>query len=141
MSTLLICHGRGPASTIQLTATALNANGEPLSGAGQATFSATDSSVTVSPSGLVTAHFVTQSGGTKVVATMQQNNVTLTDTAFIRVTETAPAAIATFSIQPAPGDSAIGPVGTNYFPTVTAKDVDDNAVAFSTPEAIKIIIG
>ena len=64
---------------------------------------------------------------------MQQNNVTHVDTAFIRVTETAPVAIATFSIQPAPGDSAIRSIGISYSPTVTAIDVDGNAVVFSTP--------
>jgi hypothetical protein len=93
-------------NTVQLTATPLNPAGTPLSGLGPVTYTASDTTVTVSPTGLVTARFVTQ-GVTQVVVSLQAQNVTLTDVVRIQVTDTAPQhPLATFSIQPAPGDSA-----------------------------------
>jgi hypothetical protein len=118
-----------PSNTIQLTATALNALNHPLANAGQATFTTLDSCVTVTASGLVTARFATLGQHTGVVARLQQDNVTYVDTAYIRVTETAPAAIALFSIQPPLGDSAIRG-GIQYTPTVTATDVNGQPVEF-----------
>lgn len=94
-----------PYDTIQLTATARNVVGAPLAGASAATYTASDSSVTVSPTGLVTAHYTTAL--TFVVATLQYQNVTLQDTVKIQVTATAPSfPLATFTIHPAVGDSA-----------------------------------
>lgn len=119
-----------PSNTIQLTATALNANGTPLPGAGAVTFSATDSNVTVSPTGLVTAHYVT--GGTHVIASLQVGGVVNVDTALIEVTATAPTApLSTFSIQPAAGDSAIRALlSGGYAITVRATDANGQAVPF-----------
>jgi|HubBroStandDraft_6_1064221.scaffolds.fasta_scaffold143330_2 hypothetical protein len=94
-------------STAQLTAVPLNAAGTPLTGFGSVTYLASDSSVSVSPTGLVKAHFTSTTGLTSVVASLQLQGVTLTDTAFIQVTQTPLSpALATFSIQPAQGDSA-----------------------------------
>jgi hypothetical protein len=96
------------ANTVQLSATPVNAAGAILSGLGTVHYTTSDSTVTVSPTGLVTAHFVTSLGGTTVVvASLQAQNVTLTDVVRIQVTDTVPQhLLATFSIQPAPNDSA-----------------------------------
>jgi hypothetical protein len=58
--------------------------------------------VTVSPTGLVTAHYLTQQ--TAVVASLTVGGVTHVDTAFIKVTATRAFALATLSIQLRPGD-------------------------------------
>jgi hypothetical protein len=94
-------------STVQLTATPLTVAGTPVAGASPVTFQATpgDSSVTVTPTGLATAHYVTPQ--TQVVASVTAQGVTLSDTVYLLVTATPPAAaLATFSLQPATGDSA-----------------------------------
>jgi hypothetical protein len=99
-----------PQNTVQLTAIPVNASEAPLSGFGRVTYTVADSAVTVDSTGLVTALYRT--GGTRltrVVATLRdpEQNVTHTDTAYVRVTDTLPhSALATFSIQPVPGDSA-----------------------------------
>lgn len=94
-----------PYDTLQLTATPLDAAGMPLSGAGPVTFQGHDSTVTVSATGVLTAHYVTPV--TQIIASLRVNGVTLTDTAFIKVTSTVPQyALANFSMQPASGDSA-----------------------------------
>jgi hypothetical protein len=91
--------------TVQLTATPMSPEGIPLSGLGTVTYTATDSNVTVSPTGLVTAHYTTAQ--TSVIAQLQAQGVTLKDTVFIKVTDTPPTSpLDVFSIQPAPGDSA-----------------------------------
>ena len=102
-----------PYDTVQLTATPITGAGVPITGLGGTAFrlaSTTDSTVTVSPTGLVTAHYVTQGDVVaKVIASLRDNaqGVTHQDTAFIVVTATpAASGIATFSMQPAPGDSA-----------------------------------
>lgn len=100
---------QAPYNTIHLTAVPLTAAGTPLLGAGSVHFRTSDSSVTVdSVTGIVTAHFATQLGQpTPVVAVLTLQGVTLADTALIQVTDTVPQrALATFSMQPATGDSA-----------------------------------
>jgi hypothetical protein len=93
-------------NTVQLTATPVNVTGTPLSGLGPVTYTPADSTVTVSSTGLVTARFVTQ-GVTQVIASLQAQKATLADTVTLQVTDTVPRyPLATFSIQPAPGDSA-----------------------------------
>lgn len=94
-------------NTVQLTATPVNAMGASLPDLGPVTYTAADSTVTVSPTGLVTARYVTS--GTFVTATLQDRKLNLThaDTVFIQVTDTIPQhPLATFSIHPLPGDSA-----------------------------------
>jgi hypothetical protein len=120
-------------NTIQLTATPLDASGHVMDSSTTATFSASDSSVTVTAAGLVTAHYPnTQVGGTVVIARLQLGNVTHADTAHVRVTNAPPAAvIASFSMQPQAGDSAVRGVGTEYTPAITAKDFNGAAMAFS----------
>lgn len=120
----------GPSSTIQLTAVGTTASGDSVAMAIHPTFAAADSSVTVSATGLVTAHYVTQYGGTQVIAKVQENNVTYADTAFIRVTATAPTpGLKTFSV----GDSASLILNAPaYTPNVEAYDSAGQPMSFST---------
>lgn len=129
-----------PADTVRLIPTPVNADGTPLTDLGQATFTASDSSVTVDATGLVTAHYPTQGSPTAVTATLTAQGVTLRATALIQVTDAIPQhALATFSLQPAPGDSAKraedfgSQGGAGQFPwLVTATDVADSTVCDST---------
>jgi len=97
-----------PVNTVQLSATALNAMGVTLPGVYTVQYSAVDSTVTVSATGLVTAHYVTPPGQpTRVIASLAVQRVTLKDTALIQVTQAPPPSrLATFSLQPGPDDSA-----------------------------------
>ena len=92
--------------TVQLTATPRNVMGAALPLQGQITYSVHDSNVTVSPTGLVTARYLTRGqGGTQVIATLVMQGVKLADTAFIRVTQGPfPSPLSTFSVQPLPLD-------------------------------------
>jgi hypothetical protein len=105
-------------NTVQLTATPVNAAGTPLSGLGPVTYTATDTTVTVSPTGLVTARLVTQPGVvTRVKASLQAQNMTLTDVVRIQITDTVPQhLLSTFSMQPAAGDSAKRSLDYDQFP-------------------------
>jgi hypothetical protein len=97
-----------PYNTVQLTATPVNALGEPISDAVPVTFTAVDSIVSVDTAGRVTANFRTEglSSLTRVIASLRYQNVTLADTATIQVTATAPSSpLATFTLQAAPGYS------------------------------------
>ena len=95
-----------PYDTISLTATPRAPNGERLDGLPAPTFVATDPErVEVSPDGLVRA--LKTGTNIKVVARLSYDNVTHADTLVLRITALAdPPQLATFSIQPAPGDSA-----------------------------------
>lgn len=107
-----------PYDTVQLTATPVTVDGTPLSGVGQIQYSAGDSSLTVSASGLVTAHYTTNS--TFLIATLTVGNLTLADTAVVQVTATAPSSsLATFSIHPVAPDSAKAAVNVPKTATVT----------------------
>lgn len=95
-----------PSNTIQLTAAALNAQGAPLDGAGHATFSLSDTgSVSITPDGVITA--TAPATGVQVIASLTDGNLTHRDTAYVNVNDvTPPPVLASFSIQPLPGDSA-----------------------------------
>jgi hypothetical protein len=97
-----------PYNTVQLTATPTSLAGTPLpvGGSGRAViYQVTDSSVTVSPSGLVIAHSPTSQA--EVIASLTVQGVTQADTVYVQVTPgLPPAPLTTFSIQPAAGDSA-----------------------------------
>lgn len=95
-----------PHNTIQLTASAINAQGQPLPGAGQATFSLSDTgSISITPDGMLTA--TAPATGVMVIATLSNRNLTHKDTAYVNVIDVAvPPVLASFSIQPLPGDSA-----------------------------------
>ena len=117
-----------PFDTLQLTAIPLSAAGTPLTGAGPVTFRGSDSTVTVSPSGLITAHYVTPL--TRVIASLQVHGVTLVDTALVQVTRIAPLhPLASFSMQPASGDSAKWTIDSSTITwSVTAKDIDSTTI-------------
>jgi hypothetical protein len=90
-----------PYDTVRLTTTARSAAGTALGESGRVTYQATDSTVTVDSTGLITAHYVTAQ--TQIIATRTVQGVTHTDTAVVAVTPSAfPAPLATFSIQPMP---------------------------------------
>jgi hypothetical protein len=96
-----------PYNTIRLTAIPRTAAGDSLRGLGPVTYIAHDSTVSVDSAGVVIAHDVTTQ--TFIVATLQdpQQRITHQDTVFIQVTDTIPnSPLDTFSVQPAPGDSA-----------------------------------
>ena len=117
-----------PYDNVQLTAVPVNALGAPLSSLGTVTYAAADSSVSVSPTGLVKANY--QSQQTSVIVSLQAQGLTLADTVFIQVTPTPLSpGLATFSMQPAPGDSAKRSLDTQYFPwPVTATDSSQTTV-------------
>lgn len=115
-----------PQNTIQLTATPLNADGQPLALQNEAEihYSTKDSMVAVDSTGLVTAKLVTASFA-KVVATATDpvQHVTLTDTCYIQVTATAStSALTTFTIQPAAGSDTVMPVDKYFRMTAAARD-------------------
>ena len=90
---------QSPYDTAQLTAVPQTATGTPLTIAGGVTYSSADSTVTVSTTGLVTAHYRTSN--TLVIARATVGNVTVADTAVIQVVDSAPVSpVATLSIQP-----------------------------------------
>jgi hypothetical protein len=102
-----------PYDTVRLTTTARSAAGTVINESGRVTYRATDSTVTVDSTGLVTAHYVTAQ--TKVIATRTVHGTTQTDTTVVAVTPNAfPMPLATFSIQPMPDglDSARAAVNT-----------------------------
>lgn len=73
-----------PYDTLQLTATPLSAAGTPLAGAPAPIFTTSDSSVRVSPTGLLIARAVR--GEVRVMATLTYQGIRLADTAVINVT-------------------------------------------------------
>ena len=95
-----------PWNTIQLTTTPMSGAGAPLAGLPAATYSLSDSgSVAVSADGTVSA--LAPASGVLVIASVSAGNSTRKDTAYVTVVDTpTPPVLATFSIQPLPGDSA-----------------------------------
>ena len=92
---------QAPYDTVQLTASPRTVAGTVLAGTGAVQYTAADSTVSVSSTGLVTAHYITSR--TTVVARLTVGSVTLADTAVVQVVGSAPSApLATFSIQPRP---------------------------------------
>lgn len=98
-----------PTNTIQLRATAYNIAGTSLTGMGTVQYLASDSTVHIDSTGLVTAQFASGSQPTVVVAsfTDPHQNLTIVDTCYVKVTDDAPASpLTTLSIQPTATDSA-----------------------------------
>jgi hypothetical protein len=89
-----------PYNTVQLHTVALNPTGDSLPGVGQPTYSTSDSSVSVSPTGLVTAHFATSDKPALVLVSKQYQGITLQDTVIVKVTDTLPQyPLATFQFE------------------------------------------
>lgn len=100
-----------PYDTLQLVATARSGLGTPLAGAPAPTFITTDSSVRVSPTGLLTARAVRSN--VLVIAALTYQGVRLADTAMITVTDVAaPQIVDHLVIQPQSGTDATLPIPT-----------------------------
>ena len=111
--------GQPIVDTIHLHAAALNVLGQPLAGE-HIQYRSTDSTVTVDSTGLVTARYVTSTGGTAVVASQTVRGTTLTDTAFVQVTNSSlPFPLATMVLR------QVDPVNGNVVDS--AKDAVDDA--------------
>lgn len=119
-----------PYDTIRLVATPLNAEGDPLGVPGTIQYSANDSTVTVTASGLVTARYTTASGKSAIVVASLRDtvqHVTLADTCLIQVTATVPAApLKTFTIQLPANRSPQMPADLFYLMKATATDSAGN---------------
>lgn len=88
-----------PYDTVQLVAVPRTSSGTLIETSAPVTYAASDSTVTVTPAGLVTAHYLT--GHTKVIARQTVRGITLADTVDVQVSEDPLAApLATLSIQP-----------------------------------------
>lgn len=110
--------------TQQLHATALTLDGTPAANVPAATFSSSDpTTVTVTPDGLVTGVAVTQAP-VPVFSSVVMGGVTFADTTQVMVTADAHP-LKTFSIHPAPGDSAKFGLGGGVYINLVAVDVDD----------------
>lgn len=98
-----------PFDTVQLTVTPRNVQGEMLVHLPAPTFSTSDTLVSVTSNGLVTARAVTPAAGTRVVVHQDsREGVSYTDTVIIRVMPaTSVAHVASFAFVRAPGDSAV----------------------------------
>jgi hypothetical protein len=97
-----------PYDTLQLNYTAYDGAGQLLTNLGQATYSASDTNITVSPTGLVTAKYPTTTSFVVAKAQDTASNITQVDTAYIIVTKSTPSApLASFSVQLPVSDSGI----------------------------------
>jgi plastocyanin len=99
-----------PYDTIRLTATPRDRRGAALEGLGAATFRSPDPRVEVTADGLVRAHEVAED--IRVVAELAAGNRRYSDTVVVNATNvTVPPVLTTLSIDVAPGDSALWPLG------------------------------
>jgi hypothetical protein len=97
-----------PYDTLQLTATGRLASGALVASVDSVQYSTDDTLLTVTRTGLVTAHYATSGKPTTVIATLHDriSNVTHVDTAFITITEQVPGSpLTTFALH-STGDSA-----------------------------------
>lgn len=131
-----------PYDTFRLTATPLNALGEPMNGLPAPVFTSLDTTrVWVTPDGLLQARV--QGTGVRVIAEIRTpDNILHADTAFVNVTTSAtPPRLTTFSITPeSPEDAVWGAkapagglgqfilemVGVRATPTIPLRALDEN---------------
>lgn len=116
-----------PYDTLQLTATARNALGEPLADAPLPTFTTNDSSVRVSATGVLTARSVRNN--VKVVAELTYRGIRQTDTATVNVTGVAsPQVFRQLQLQVQAGDTPVIPMAVNlsfaYYGATKTLDVN-----------------
>jgi hypothetical protein len=110
------------------------ANGRTLPLTDPLHFSVSDISLSVTADGLVRAVKPTNNAFVVVTLNDTSKQVTLTDTVFITVTsEVAPPRLATFSIQPAMGDSTKISIDSLKQLTVSATDSNHNDIADQLP--------
>jgi hypothetical protein len=96
-----------PYNTLQLTATPYLASGAVANDSIVATFKTKDTTLSITPDGLVTAHTKTPSTWIAVSLRDPARNITHIDTLFVTVTDQVPTSpMVTFSIHRPPGDSA-----------------------------------
>jgi hypothetical protein len=117
-----------PYDTIRLTATPRDAAGNALAGLAAPRFRSNDlERVVVDSNGLV--HAVQPGTQVLVIATVSVGSITLADTAAITVTNLAsPPGLASFSIQPAPGDSAMTTIDAPITLPTRALDSSGNPI-------------
>jgi plastocyanin len=129
---------QSPYNTLQLVATPYNSAGSVLQTESTPVFTSRDEeAIIVSPNGLITAQAVQRDVWVNVKMTIR--GVTLRDSIRITVTNTAsPQALGSFSIQPLPGDSAIGGCKPTWDPTwVITPQVNDVDHQPITPSMVK----
>ena len=120
-----------PYNTFQLTVIPRTATGTVLSVTSPVRYQTPDTSITVSTTGLMTAHFVTSK--TSVIASLELQGYTLADTVLVQVTQ-APLSspLATFSIHPIAGDSAKRSLDTQgYVFPIYATTADGQSLSIS----------
>jgi len=108
-----------PYDTLQLVATPRTVHGAPITDLARPTYTSLDlDRVQVDSSGHV--HVIGSGDGVLVVASLEDHNVLHADTLVLNITdEASPPTMATFTIHPAPGDSA--KVGSTSSATVTPR--------------------
>lgn len=113
--------------SFRLLAVPISASGTSLDGLPAPTYTSGNTDlVVVDRAGVVTPRRPTS--GVQVIARLTANGITHVDTATISVTEDPPSALATFSIQPAAGDSAkfaLGGSVTEPFRTLMPLALDE----------------
>lgn len=120
--------------TLHLSATPRYYSGEAIPDLPAVSFQSQDpGKVSVDSDG--TVHALDLTGGVQVVASLQSQGITHTDTTMVAVTPAA-TTIATFSIHPVPPDSAVLPTGSLLFINPIIRDVDGNDV-FGIPVSIQ----
>lgn len=135
-----------PYDTVQLVATPYTVSGVPVQTTMTPRFITKDTSLTVSPTGLVRAHSVTTTSGTFVVAALTDSalGVTQVDTTFIVVTNTVPTTpLATLTIKRVPGDSNKIGVSGNFpdslFLVATGQDGSDMRAQLASTLAVRFV--
>ncbi|HEX6534058.1 MAG TPA: hypothetical protein VF041_05645 [Gemmatimonadaceae bacterium] len=124
-----------PYDTVRLTATAFSSSGEPLGDAPAPTYRSGDPErLQVSGDGFL--HAIGQGAAIPVIAELTVGNIKHADTALVDITtDPAPPALASFSIHPLPGDSAIWEANrqenfTLYGPRmIVPHDADGNPIS------------
>jgi plastocyanin len=120
--------------TLQLSATPHYYSGAAIPDLPAPTFTSQDpGKVMVDANGVL--HAVDVTGGVQVVASLQAQGMTHTDTINVAVTQTA-TPIATFSIHPVPPDSAVVATGSYLFFNPIIRDADGNDL-FGIPVSIQ----
>jgi len=136
-----------PFDTVQLVATPYTVSGAVATGLGTPTFTLSDTTISLSATGVLQARSPTPGTGSMVIASLRdaKNNVTRYDTVLVVVTKTAPSSpLASFSLRRLPGDSAKVAVydytmapEDSLFLTATAADGSDLRTALASPTSVR----
>jgi len=117
-----------PYDTIQLVATPRTVHGTPITDLERPTFTSMDlDRVQVDSSGLV--HVFGTGDGVLIVASLEDHNVLHADTLVLNITDASPPpTMASFTIHPAPGDSAKSAAGSGGVVTARAFTADSTPI-------------